>query len=297
MIKKIGLILFVAISAMPLAAAGSQDSETAEKQTLPVRIAVMPDAGALPLFLMESVEAVPFMSARERDTAMQLGELDGMMGDMISQLNFHRQGTNLRILTVTESCFQIIGHKTFREDNLWIVGLSENSIIEYMVDQLVPGEIRRERLEKVAVPSVPVRLEMLRTGKIPLACLTDVMAQALPAGEFSVIRSQEGSGLEPAVLLFSETFLNASPEAAETLAGEWNRAVKKINADPEAYRSLLYEKLRLPEDADYPVPEYSEVSLPSRETLLSVQDWFSEKYGVDEHPVYDDLVVNTGSRE
>lgn len=297
MIKKALVLLFAVVSAMPLWAAGTKDSERTDEQERPVRIAVMPDAGALPLFLMESVEPVPFMSARERDTAMQLGELDGMMGDMISQLNFHRQGTNLRILTITESCFQIVGSRDFREDHLWIVGLSENTIIEFMVDQLIPEEIRSQRLEKVAVPSVPVRLEMLRSGKIPLACLTDVMAQALPADEFSVIRTQKGSGLEPAVLLFSEAYLESAPEAAVTLAREWNEAVEKINADPDAYRSMLYEKLRLPEDADYPVPAFRPVTLPSRETLETVQDWFSEKYGVDEHPAYENLVINTGGGE
>ena len=293
MIKKIIVSLLLAVlSAFPLSAAGAQDRDAAGTQEQPVRIGVMPDAGALPLFLMDSVEPVPFMSARERDTAMQLGELDGMMSDMVAQLNFHNQGINQRILTITESCFQIIGNKDFQEDHLWIVGLSENTIVEFMVDQLIPEEVRENRLEKVAVPRVPVRLEMLRSGKIPLACLTDVMAKALPDEEFTAVRSQEGSGLEPAVLLLSEAFLNASPEAAGRLKDEWNEAVQKINADPDAYRSMLYEKLRLPEDSDYPVPRYRPVTLPPEETSERVQAWFSGKYGIEDLPSYDELVVS-----
>jgi NitT/TauT family transport system substrate-binding protein len=281
-VKKIFLIL------ISIALAGAAGAE-GKKESSSIRIAVMPDAGALPLFLMEGVETVPFMSAKERDSAMQLGELDGMMSDMVSVVAFHQKGMTQRVLSLTESRFMIVGHPDFSIDSLWSVGISENTIIEFMVDQLASGR----ELDKVAIPQVPVRMEMLRNGKIPLACLTDAMAWPLLSQGFPIVRDQKGSGLEPAVLVLTENFIKESPERVEQLKRDWNKAVESINSSPGEYRSLLQDKLRLPSDEEdpYPVPLYRPITLPSRETVDKVLIWFEEKYGLEKSVSYEELIV------
>ena len=291
------LFVYALLMVIPTLAFSAGVTDRGEEEIEKIRIGVMPDAGALPLFLMEGVETVPFMSARERDTAMQLGELDGVTGDIVSLLSFRRQGVHQYILTVTESRFQIVGGVDFDEDGAWVVGVSENSVIEFMVDQLVPAAVRSSRFEKMGIPQVPVRLEMLRGGKIPLACLTDIMALSLPSQRFIAVRDQRDSDLEPAVLVLSERFLNTQPDAAQRMAREWNDAVRRINANPEAYRSLLYEQVRLPEESGYPVPVYRPVTLPSRKTVETVLDWFEGKYGAGERPSYDDIVLTINAEE
>ena len=146
--KKIFILVYIACLAFSVFAGGQNEPEAADQ---PVRIGVMPDAGALPLFLMEGVETVPFMSAKERDTAMQLGELDGIMTDMVAVVSYGQRGMPLTVMTITESRFLLVGHPGFTEEDSWSIGLSENTVIEFMVDQLAQGRV----VEKVGIPRSP----------------------------------------------------------------------------------------------------------------------------------------------
>ena len=184
----------------------------------------MPDAGALPLLLMDGmVETVPFLSARERDTALMLGDIDGIMGDLVGVVSNTLHGTPLKVATVTESRFMIVGTPQFTEEDTWEIGISENTVIEYMVDELASDK----EFVKVPIAQVPVRMEMLGSGKIPLACLTDAMAWPLLARGFQIVRDEKGSGLEPAVLAFSE---KVSEEAGSWLPG-FNRRMEQDRSE------------------------------------------------------------------
>jgi len=285
-VKNIFIILFCLITLLSAEAAGQKELPG---QAPPLRIGVMPDAGALPLFLMDQVELVPFMSAKERDTVLQVGELDGVMTDLVSVVSFNQKGMPLKVLSLTESRFMIVGYPGFNVDSPWSIGLSENTVIEFMVDQLAGNR----PVEKISIPQVPVRLEMLRNGKIPMACLTDAMAWPLLSRGFPVVKDQADTALEPAVLAFTDRFAKSHREEMKSFTDEWNNAVDKINADPDQYRSLLLEKIRLPDDPEhpYPIPRYRHVILPPSDTVDSVLQWFDTKYGLT-HPLsYEDLVI------
>jgi len=269
----------------------AQIAPFAPKQAKPVRIGVMPDAGNLPLYLMEGVEAVPFQSAVERDAALASGALDGISGDLVTVLVHQQRGIELKALTVTESRFLVVAGPKFRAlggEARWNVGVSENTVIEYITDTLCADIAGK--LDKISIPQVPLRLEMLRNGQIPLACLTDVMAWDLLKGGFRILRDQSGSGLEPAVLALSGEFLRRRGEEVQTLTRRWNETAGKINADPEAYSALLMEKVRLPA-SDYPVPHYREITPPTEAQVSSVVDWYAAKYGLSRPVAYGDLVI------
>jgi len=260
-----------------------------------IRIGLMPDAGALPLLLMDEVVTVPFFSARERDTAMQLGELDGMMGDLVGFFTFTSKGIPLKVLTVTESRFLLVGapgsEVSSGDDTIpWRVGLSENSVIEYMVDRWAQGR----PVEKVAIPQVPVRMEMLSQGQIPLAGLTDAMAWPLLAKGFPIIRDQRDGDEEPGVLLFSQAFLNRKDTDLDKFRKDWNNAVAEINRNPGKYRDLLEETARIPriEGQPYPMPVFRPVTLPTEAQVASVLFWFRDKFGWSGPVRYEDIILN-----
>ena len=115
--------------------------------------------------------------------------------------------------------------------------ITENTVIEYVTDTLGAGL----KLDKLSVPQVPVRLEMLRNGQIPVACLTDVMAWGLLANGFHIVRDQASSNLEPAVLVVTGDFARKHPADLESFKAKWNEAVERINADPDAYAAMLLE--------------------------------------------------------
>jgi NitT/TauT family transport system substrate-binding protein len=280
--KRNSIIMAALFLAAALFARGGAD-KSAEK----VRIGFMPDPGALPLIVMDDVEAIPFMSARERDTALAAGELDGISGDMVGLLHFEKNGTPLKILTLTECRFFITAHPDHANDAVYRVGISENTVIEYLVDTLLAGK----QVEKVAVPKVPVRLEMLRTGKLPMACLSDGLAWPLMADGFVNLVDQADTDLTPTILALSGTFIEKNPKRVEELKKSWNGAVKKINADPDQYHDQLLDAIRLPEAQDFPMPLFKEITLPTREYFDSVTAWYEKKYGISLDITRDGAVI------
>jgi len=282
--KKGMFLLMTLVLISGLYALGDRDAAPTDEK---VRIGFMPDPGALPLILMDDVEAIPFMSAKERDVALTAGELDGISGDMIGLFHFQNSGTPLRILTLTECRFFITAHPDHASDSVYQVGISENTVIEYMVDTLLKGE----QVEKVAVPQVPVRLEMLRTGKLAMACLTDGLAWPLLSEGFVNLKDQAQTDLTPTILAFSQKFLDEHPERVDSLKASWNDAVGKINADPDRYHPLLLEEIRLPEARDFPMPAFKEITLPTQAYFDSVKEWYENKYALKLDVTRDDAVI------
>jgi NitT/TauT family transport system substrate-binding protein len=281
----IGLFLLLMVFGTAFAAGQKEEDQ--------IRIGIMPDAGALPLLLMENVETIPFMSARERDTALQLGELDAVMTDLVSVISFAQKEFPLKILTITESRFMIVAHPDFSEGDKWSIGLSENTVIEFMVDYLSGENSKKPTLDKISIPQVPVRMEMLRNGKIPLACLTDAMAWPLLGNDFKILMDQRGRAIEPAVLVFREEYLAKNTDKVEAFKKDWNETSSAINENPEEYRSLLLDQIRLPsvENNPYPIPFFRSVTLPSPKSVDLVLEWFENKYGLQIRPSYDSLMI------
>ena len=136
-------------------------------------------------------------------------------------------------------------------------------------------------------------MEMLRNGKIPLACLTDAMAWPLLSRDFPIVRDQADTDLEPAVLAFSVDYAEKNRDKLTDVSRRWDAAVNQINADSEEYRSLLLEKIRLPEDEahPYPMPVFRTIQLPPEETVNKVITWFDKKYGLTSPVSYGDLML------
>ncbi len=284
--KRVFVIFSVVVlfSTLQLFAGGKSESSIHGK----VRIGFLPDPGALPILLMENVEAIPFMSARERDAALSTGELDGISGDMIGLLNYQKSGFPLKILTLTECRFLIVVHPYFADEEIYQVGISENTVIEYLVDTLLAGE----RVEKIAIPQVPVRLEMLRAGKLPMACLSDGLAWPLISEGFQIVRDQAATDLTPTILAFSNEYLEKHPESIAALKDSWNEAVKLINVDPGQYHPMLLNAIRLPESRDFPMPLFKEITLPTEEYFDSVVAWFEAKYGTSLNISLNEVVIH-----
>ena len=283
MIKRFCLLITASLVLLGLSAAGKEDNITPVEK---VRIGVMPDSCNLPLLLMDEVETVPFMSAKERDAALMAGELDGISGDMVGLFHFQRNGQEMKILTLTECRFLIAAQPDFSGDT-YEVGISENTVIEYMVDTLLKGE----DVVKNPIPQVPVRMELLRTGQLPMACLTDGMAWPLLEQGFQILRDQADTTLTPTILAFSKSYVDGNGDMMRALTESWNRAVEEINANPADYHGMLLEQIRLPEAEDFPMPAFKAVTLPDGENFLSVKEWYESKYGEKINFSLEDIVV------
>jgi len=159
------------------------------EQTIKIGILPIPDvlpfvvAKELRYYEMENikVELVYFQSAAERDSAFQAKAIDGMLTDWVvcTQLASHGFDVKAAFLTTGKrtkgSRFAIISSpgstiKKPEDLNGQTIGLASNCIIDFATEELLSKNgISIDKVKKVSIPKISVRLSMLLENRISLA--------------------------------------------------------------------------------------------------------------------------------
>lgn len=285
----------------------------AGKKEEKIRIGLLPIVDSLPFYVAldkgyfqgegVNVQLVNFDSAVERDSAIQAGEIDGTLGDVLAVAALNNSGTPVKMVSLglgetgKEGRFAILsspGSGITKPEQLKNVpvAISTNSIIEYVTDVLLleqglqPGEIKKE-----AIPKIPVRLSLLLEDKIKAACLPDPLAALAQSKGAKLVVDDTASNLSQTVIYFRNSFLGQNPQAVTKFLKAYGRAAAEINGNPGAYSGLLVEKARVPREAlavfkmdHYPAPQ-----LPDKKQVEKVIQWMTEKGLLKQQFKYEDI--------
>ncbi|MGE5577174.1 MAG: ABC transporter substrate-binding protein [Syntrophothermus sp.] len=282
-----------------------------------VKIGVLPIEDNLPFYVAEkegffaaegvAVELVPFNSAIERDTAIRAGQIDGVITDLLAVIFLEKSGIPVAITSVAlgevpqEGRFAILAApgakiQTVADLKNVPIGISNNSIIEYVTDQLLSANgLKAQEIVKVEIPKIPIRLDMLLNGKLQAATLPDPLAALAEARGARVIVSDTAPGpagnLSQVVLAFQKRSISGKRAEIQKMYAAYRRAVSAINARPDVYRELLIDKARVPEEIKetYPLPHYPMPKLPQKQDFDRVVKWMLEKKLIDRSYAYGDL--------
>ncbi|MDP2744130.1 MAG: MetQ/NlpA family ABC transporter substrate-binding protein [Dehalococcoidia bacterium] len=284
------LIIAMAMAAAMLPACG-------EKEPQKLTIGLLPIIDSLPFYVAEQqgyfkdeglqVEFVTFTSALERDTALQTGQTDGQLADLIATGLLNKDQERVKIVKSTyaatpqRAMISLIagpGGKISSPADLRgkKIGVSENSLIDYITDELLgTAGLSAKDVQKVGVPSIAVRMQMLTQGQLDAATLPDPFATlAVQSGGF-VVLSDSAERIGVSVLEFRKEVLEKQKDAVKRLVRAHEKGVKAVNASPEKYRALLVEKARLPDvvKESFPVPAFPENAIPSKADVKRAVDW------------------------
>lgn len=317
-IRTILAVVLCAMLAMGLVACTPPASTpgTGTPALTPIRIGTLPTEDSLPLFVAErdglftkaglKVTITSFQSAQERDAALTAGAIDGEMGDLIAASLMRAGGVPVKVATVMlgatakEGRFGIAvkpGSKvTGLKDLAGVpVGTSSATIQEFVLDQLMTAAgVPAAEIKKEEVKAVPVRLDLLMSGKLAAAALPEpFLSLAEKTGAKVIADDTTGANISQTVLIFSEKFLGdaANASAVKKLLGVWDEAVGTINAAPDSFRTLLVDKARLPAPLKdtYAVNTYPKAQLPTTEEVTRVLDWMKSKSLLKVEVTYADL--------
>jgi NitT/TauT family transport system substrate-binding protein len=173
------------------------------------------------------------------------------------------------------------------------IGVSSNTIIEYLADSLlVSSKVEEKDFKPVAVPKIPVRMELLLNGQLVAACLPEplytlvVAKGAKPLGDSTFLSDA------PGVMIFSTSFVNKNRDALTKVFKAYWDAAQLINANADAYRSFLVEKAGFAEIVGpiFSFVTYTKPEVPSEQQIQKVVDWMLRKKLLDSVPRYKDLV-------
>ncbi len=282
-------------------AAGMVSAET-------IRMGILPVIDTLPLqvgvaegyFKAENldVQLINFSSAMERNTAMQSGQLDGFFGDMPATLLLVKNKIPVRFLTIsyaTDKNQRMFGLMlapelpVAREKDKLTVAISKASIIEYLLDHLKQlPETHSMQWEAVEIKQMPLRVQMLLTGKIDAALLAEPMASLAESRGARLIVTDQPLNMPLTVL----NIHSDKRHLAGSFIKAYARSVKILNQSPEKYRALMKKTCRIPGNLadNFPMYRYPVPRIPTQPEVQQVQDWMIKKGLLNESIPYQQLI-------
>lgn len=280
--------LFLVLCAVFLTACGKK-AENA------LRIGVMYSADIIPLALAKdrgldekhgfTLDMRVFSSARDRDAALQAGELDGVFTDLVGICLYREAGLDLKITGMTDGDYLLLagkdsGIRTLEEAAGASIAISENTLIEYALDAILAANgYDADYLKKETVPRIPDRLELLRTGKIPLCLLPEPFSAIARKDGAVPLGSANGIGLYPAVSAFSGEAL-ARSETIAAFYRAYDEAVELLNNSPvSAFEDVVIRDAGFPEElaGKISLPHFRKNALPTIAEVQKAIDWSAAK--------------------
>lgn len=298
----------VLLSACLLLSVGCGGQQAEKKDLQKITIGLMPDTDSVPFLIAEEkgyfkeegieVELQQYKSAMDRDSALQSGNLDGAVSDMLAAAFAKSGGFDVKATSFTDGRYSLLAGTeesaaTVKELKGKDVGISKNTIMEYVTDQILEREgMGEDSINKVIVPQIPTRLEMLQNGKLSAATLPEPMATIAETNGCRYILSSEELGINPGIMLFTSTALKDKAPEIKAMYRAYNKAVKYLNsANREEYIDFVVKKGGFPNAAKdaLKLPTYHEAGLPKESDVLDCITWLNRKGLVKDTYTYEDM--------
>lgn len=273
-----------------------------QQPTTTLKVALLPIPDVLPFhvalakgyFAAEgvAVQGLPVYSSLDRDQLMQAGQLDAMLTELTTTANFNRTELRVKIVGVArkpmaDHClFRLLSApaaaiKTISDLSGATVGISKNTVIEYVTDRLLSaGGLDPVKIRKQSVPVIPERYQLLMQGQIQAATLPEPLASsALAAGAHQIICDSQDPRYSVSVISFRHAVLQSTPGPVRGFLRAWYRAAADINRDPEAHRAVMLAAIRVPANVRnrFPIPVFPSPAIPDKQQWADVMDWMISK--------------------
>jgi NitT/TauT family transport system substrate-binding protein len=280
-----------------------------EKASQSLSVGILPDVDSIPVIIAQQngyfekecldIQIEKFKSASDRDSALQAGKIDGAISDILAAAFFSEGGFEVKITSMTNGSYKMLAGKHIGEVSIpdlkgRSIAISKNTIIEYAADKmLAENNLESKDVNKTVIPQMPVRLEMLKNGKVDAATLPEPLASSAAKAGAVILNSTDKLGINPGILLFTSKSIEIKPAEIKAFYKAYNSAAEFLqNEDKSSYIDMLIKEAGFPEDVKdaLTLPAYNKASLPSQEDFDSVMGWLKEKELIKNSYKYDDLV-------
>lgn len=286
----------------------SQDQEGAAPEKT-ITIGIMPDVESIPFIIAEkngyfaregvNVKIEHFKSAKDRDSALQSGKLDGVITDIVAVVFANEGGFDLKMIARNDGNILLMAGKdsgitSVADIKGKDVGLSTNTIMEYTFDKMLEeAQVDPKDVNKVAIPQLPTRLEMLQGGKIDACILPEPLAGLAVKDGAAVLNSTDAMEHKAGAIAFTGQSLKDNPEAIKAIFRAYNEAVAYLSEEPvSTYADFIIENQGFPPAVkdSLQLPQYSQAVLPDEEIVSEVVQWMQAKDLIKGSYEYKDLV-------
>lgn len=311
-VLSIVIALAVALAcAFALAGCGSSSTSTDARADRQVVIGTLATEDILPMWVAEeeglfkeagvNARVEVFQSATELIAAVNAGDVDLAMTDPMVTASIYASGTDVQIEWVTLGATAEQGRFGIMTADLSItsltdlagvpIGVGSNTILEYVMDTLMArAGVSDDQIVKEELQKLPVRFQAVSSGQVAAAALpASLLALGEANGLHVVADDTTGDNISQSVMIARGNFVTGSSKELGQVKQAWDKAVEKINANPESYRSLLASKANLSDviASTYKVSDYPTAQLPTQEQVDNVLAWMVKKGYLSGSVAYD----------
>lgn len=266
-----------------------------------LRFGLLPILDVLPMYVAETegffkeqgldVELILFASALERDSALQAGQIDGQLNDLISTALLNKDGDRAKAVRVAYRANDRLAMiSVLAASNSKIkspadlkgvpIAVSGNTIIEYSTDRMLRAAgLGAADIKTTEVTKIPVRVEMLVKDQIEAAALPEPMASLAVQQGARVVADDQKADISQSVVTFRQETIDKNSDTVRRFLIAYEKGVQTLSQKPDAYRDLMVEKAKVPDSLreKLSVPIYPPAGVSSRQEVADVVDWMVEK--------------------
>jgi NitT/TauT family transport system substrate-binding protein len=299
--KKI-LLVILTLSMLSSLFVGCQKKEILDYS---IKFGLLPAESAIPIIIAKEkgfyekegvkVELVSFNSPNDRNVAVQAGQIDAIIGDIMTSLTFHEAGLNMKVTSDINEDFKLLtapnsGIDSFEKLDKKKVSVVPNFVLEYIMDEM--AKKNNIEYELVSIPSFTARFEALLTNQIDGVIFTEPQAGLLASKGAKVLATSKEYGIKAGTLLFNEKVLNDNSGEVKAFYRAYNAAVEYINTtDPSEYSKVLTQ-YGFPEAIEGYLKsgvKYTKAEKMTNESFTNVLEWTQSKKLVEKSYKLEDI--------
>ena len=305
-------IIPVVIACLLLAACGQSYEETkrmaqlskreaARKDSAALKVAVMPTLDCLPLYVARHYELFDtlyggvrlkyFTAQMDCDTAMERGRVEGMVTDLVRAMRLDKRGTKMRYVATTNAYWQLVSNRNARVRQLKqlddkMVAMTRFSVTDMLTDRAIDSvKLKEERVFKVQINDVNVRLLMLQNNEMDALWLTEPQATVARMLKNPVLLDSRSLKMQPGVMVFREQEMRRQARAKqlELFVKAYNQACDSINKYGYGrYRDLIVRHCQVKAELVDSLPDVSKNKYvhargPQQQDVTLVEQWLAKK--------------------
>ena len=263
-----------------------------------LKVAVMPTLDCLPLFVAKDramfdtavdIRLKFFTAQMDCDTALQRGRVEMAITDLVRAERMRRQGDSIAYLTATNSYWLLIGNRNQRITQLKhlddrMVAMTRYSVTDMLTQMAVDSaKLKTERVFRIQVNDVNVRLDMLENNEMDALLLTEPQAtQALLLKHHVLLDTRKLDMQMGAIAMNKLTMSHATRQKQqEALVKGYNMACDSLNHyGLKPYYDVIRRHYDMSEQALRQLPDsqkFMPVSRPREKDVERARQWWLKK--------------------
>lgn len=246
-------------------------------------IGLMPAVDTAPIFLAAEngyfdelnldVDIQIYTNAQDRQSALQTGQIDGAMTDLVAVAVNVSGGFDIRATTLTDGMFPLLAVPGAADKSEISVGMMEVSVSNFLVDQWLGDDYE---IEKIFINAIPARLEAVISGQMDMGLFPEPIASVGEMKGMQKLIFEAVDGFSPDVMVFTGSALDGKSEEVEKFHRAYDKAVEDIQLNEALARDIIIRSIPNLNPAlrdMMTLPEYHLARLPDEAYLVKIIEW------------------------